>query len=160
MASLSFISPIMATYIIDNFSSSTSIVGLLFLIISMSYVLTAPFIGYLSKNKEKGYIMIGCLLETIGFIMISFKTIYVFIAGLVLLGVGGNFMMLPYFVYLQQKTNLSNDKASAIVNASFNFGEILGSLISGVLVEFISIDISFIVWAITIFLLVFIIYFN
>lgn len=109
-----FIDPILERRLHSLFSLSPTIVGLVFLLTSAAYALTAPFLGYIVDRRESlkiPFLLMGFLISALSFLLLApskwlglenYTELWLCLLSLILLGIGSSLTIVPTFVLLLQ----------------------------------------------------------
>ncbi|CAD5114875.1 DgyrCDS3908 [Dimorphilus gyrociliatus] len=148
-----FIDPILERRLNSLFSLSPTIVGLVFLLTSAAYALTAPFLGYVVDRRESlkiPFLFSGFLICAISFLLLApskwlglenYNELWLCLLSLILLGIGSSLTIVPTFVLLLQSMTSHKGEmpkhsyVAGIWSCEFALGEFLGPVIAGSLVD-------------------------
>ncbi|XP_076456374.1 MFS-type transporter SLC18B1-like [Babylonia areolata] len=159
---LGFLDPTLAPHL-EQFDLSTAVVGLVFLVASAVYALTAPLWGYLSDNKGLSFTLVvaGNLVACVSFLLLGPSPLLPFLKhelwlvivslSLAGLGIGAalNCTLKCLVVGARQEgfeDNLDTfGLISGLFNSAFSLGTFIGPTVGSVIVEYYGFD-----WASTV----------
>ena len=147
--SISFTYPVFAKHLSKNYNLKPQQTSLFFMIVTIAYFVSLQFLGYINKLLgNRVTILLGTSFNSFFILFLGPSqflpmNIYIIVLGLIGLGFAGAFVTIPAIIEiifiltseLKLEESTCQDLASAIFNLGQYFGETIGPLIGGYLVE-------------------------